>query len=41
VGFEETRTANQRNREIKNFARHSMSEHSLVGNWQGEKKKEK
>ena len=37
----ETRSANQRSREIKNFARHLMSELSLVGNWQGEKKKEK
>ena len=41
VGFGETRTsANHKGREIKNFARHLMTEH-LVRNWQREKKKEK
>jgi len=37
----ETRTANQGSREIINFARHLISELSLVGKWQGEKKKGK
>ena len=36
-----TRTANQRSREIWNFARHLMSELLLVENWQGVKTKEK
>ena len=41
MGFGETRTANQRNWEIKNFARHLMREITLVEKWQGEKKEEK
>ena len=36
--FGETGTANQRSLEILNFARYLISELSLVGNWQGEKK---
>ena len=41
MGFGETRTANQRNWDIKNFARHLMREITLVEKWQGEKKEEK
>ena len=38
MGFGETRTANQRSREILIFARHLMNELSLVANWPEEKK---
>ena len=38
MAFEETGT--ERSREILNFERHLMSELLLVGNWQGEKKRE-
>jgi len=36
----ETKIANQRRLEFFNFARHLISELSLVRNWQVEKKKE-
>ena len=39
MGFGETRTANQRSREICNFVRHLMSELLLVGNMAGREKK--
>ena len=38
VGYEESRTANERSRQIKNIARLLMSELLLVGNLQGGKK---
>ena len=41
MGFGETITANQISQEIWNFARHLMSEFSLVGNWQLEKRQKK
>ena len=41
MGFGEPRTANQKSREIWNFARQLISELLLVENWQGDKKKEK
>ena len=41
MGFGETRTANQRSREISNVARQLMSEFSLDRNYQEKKNKEK